>query len=914
MERFFDESGGTQLVIHAPFGSRVNRAWGLALRKRFCRTFNFELQAAATEDAIVLSLTGSHSFALDEVWRYLHSNSAEHLLIQALLDAPLFGVRWRWNATNALALPRYTGGRKVAPQLQRMKSEDLLASVFPDQVACLENVVGEREVPQHPLVEQTIDDCLHDAMDSDALARAAAAHRSAARCGSSRAICPRRRRSRPRFCRRGRMRFSTMRRSKNAARRPCCTAAGPIRNRADDLGALDADAIDERARRSVARRAQRRRNARGADEPRLHHRRRSAAQRRLARVARRAGATPAARRACRSRSDDALWMPVERLTCVRAALPRTRRCTRRCTPPDGLHRRMDRRRRARRNRARAAVGLRPADGAARSRGRWRCRHRRSRTALTRLEAEGYVMRGRFTPRRADEEWCERHLLARIHRYTVRRLRREIEPVERQDFMRFLFEWQHLAAGHARRRPRRAAAPCSSSSKASRRPPSRGKKTSCRRASRIIRHTGSTNCAAPGKIVWSAAGADARARRAARCAARRSCCCRAVNLAAWSALMRPGRSAGAVVARATRVRRADAHGAMFFDELLADVRLLRTELENALGELVALGLVNADSFAGLRALLAPAAKRNAFARRPRRGGMFIGGMDDAGRWALLRRAQPQSGRARGRTLGRTRRDDAAAPLWRRVLAPARTRGRLAAAVARPAARVSSAGSARRDSRRALRRAGWRASSSRCPKRCRCCAKCASVRTTARSSRSSAVDPLNLVGTLAAGREGAGARGQSRAVSRRRAGRRGDRGQDALSAASSMARRAKRVRLRLVKRSARSHRRLAPGAAWRNTVRCAGAHPFRCSSRRHSPAADYDYFETSFLWNGPGRSVWHARNGNARIIEQPVSARGGRARNPGCAPVLEPPTIAVIASLSRSRLSARSLILMTAMTFS
>lgn len=131
MERFFDESGGTQLVIHSPYGSRINRAWGLALRKRFCRTFNFELQAAATEDAIILSLSTSHSFALDEVWRYLHSASAEQVLIQALLDAPLFGVRWRWIATTALALPRMAGGRKVAPQLQRMKSEDLLARCSP---------------------------------------------------------------------------------------------------------------------------------------------------------------------------------------------------------------------------------------------------------------------------------------------------------------------------------------------------------------------------------------------------------------------------------------------------------------------------------------------------------------------------------------------------------------------------------------------------------------------------------------------------------------------------------------------------------------------------------------------------------------------------------------------------------------
>ena len=169
MERFFDESGGMQLVVHSPFGSRVNRAWGLALRKRFCRTFNFELQAAATEDAIVLSLSDSHSFPLDEVWRYLRSNTAEHVLVQALLDAPLFNVRWRWNATVSLTLPRFVGGRKVAPQLQRMKSDDLLAAVFPDQAACLENIVGERELPAHPLVDQTLDDCLHEAMDSEGL-------------------------------------------------------------------------------------------------------------------------------------------------------------------------------------------------------------------------------------------------------------------------------------------------------------------------------------------------------------------------------------------------------------------------------------------------------------------------------------------------------------------------------------------------------------------------------------------------------------------------------------------------------------------------------------------------------------------------------------------------------------------------
>ena len=159
-ERFFDESGGMQLVIHSPFGSRINRAWGLALRKRFCRTFNFELQAAATEDTIILSLTGSHSFELLDVAKYLHPNTARDILIQAMLDAPMFNTRWRWGASIALALPRFRGGKKVPPQIARMNAEDLLASVFPDQVACGENIVGDIVVPDHPLVQQTVRDCL----------------------------------------------------------------------------------------------------------------------------------------------------------------------------------------------------------------------------------------------------------------------------------------------------------------------------------------------------------------------------------------------------------------------------------------------------------------------------------------------------------------------------------------------------------------------------------------------------------------------------------------------------------------------------------------------------------------------------------------------------------------------------------
>ena len=171
IERFFDESGGMQLVIHSPFGSRINKAWGLALRKRFCRTFNFELQAAATEDAIVISLGAVHSFALDDVWRYLRPGSVAEVLAQAVLDVPIFTVRWRWVATCALAIQRFRSGRKVAPRLQRMNAEDLAAVVFPDQLACAENLHGQRTIPDHPLVAQTLHDCLHEAMDIKGLER-----------------------------------------------------------------------------------------------------------------------------------------------------------------------------------------------------------------------------------------------------------------------------------------------------------------------------------------------------------------------------------------------------------------------------------------------------------------------------------------------------------------------------------------------------------------------------------------------------------------------------------------------------------------------------------------------------------------------------------------------------------------------
>ena len=168
-ERFFDEAGGMQLVLHAPFGNRINRAWGLALRKRFCLTFDFELQAAATDDGIVLSLGEQHSFPLESVFAMVRSGTLDEDLVQAALQAPMFGTRWRWNATRGLALLRARGGRRVPMPLQRMQADDLLAAVFPDQVACQDNHAGPITPPDHPLVNETMENCFTEAMDVEGL-------------------------------------------------------------------------------------------------------------------------------------------------------------------------------------------------------------------------------------------------------------------------------------------------------------------------------------------------------------------------------------------------------------------------------------------------------------------------------------------------------------------------------------------------------------------------------------------------------------------------------------------------------------------------------------------------------------------------------------------------------------------------
>ncbi|MHB0819372.1 DEAD/DEAH box helicase [Stutzerimonas stutzeri] len=629
MERFFDESGGTQLVIHSPYGSRINRAWGLALRKRFCRTFNFELQAAATEDAIIFSLSISHSFPLEEVWCYLHSSSAEHVLIQALLDAPLFGVRWRWNATTALALPRMAGGRKVAPQLQRMKSEDLLASVFPDQVACLENIVGEREIPEHPLVAQTLDDCLHEAMDSEgwlALLRRIEAGEVELLARDLPAPSP--------------LAMEVL-----GARPYAFLDDAPLEERrtqavlnrrwtdpesSDDLGALDAAAIE-------AVREQAWPQARNPDE--LHEALVGlggiAESEALAEQDWFAWLHELARGGRATRlgiaQERALWLPLERLALGQAIYPGASHEPVLQPLPgfDGVPTEDDAVLELVRARL-TGFGPLPVSLIARP---LALPASVVAQALIRLESEGYVLRGRFTPGASEDEWCERHLLARIHRYTVKRLRREIEPVERADFMRFLFDWQHLSEA-TRMQGRDALGTVVEQLEGFQAAAGAWESDLLPARLKDYGRTWLDELCQAGRIVWTrlagrvkASSGPVRGTPIVLLPRR--------HLAAWYALAGDAPQPE-LSSRAQRVfETLQGQGALFFDELRQDAHLLRSELEDALGELVAVGLVNADSFAGLRALLAPAAKRSRSARQSR-GGAFIGGMADAGRWALVRK--------------------------------------------------------------------------------------------------------------------------------------------------------------------------------------------------------------------------------------------------------------------------------------
>ena len=699
LERFFDDVGGMQLVIHSPYGSRINRAWGLALRKRFCPKFNFELQAAATEDNIVLSLTTAHSFELADVPRYLHSASVRPLLIQALLDAPMFMTRWRWVAGVALALPRFRGGRKVPPQLARMEAEDLIAAIFPDQLACAENLIGEREIPDHLLVRQTIADCLGEAMDIDGLERLLARIEA----GEIRIVS------------RDLTEPSPLALEVLSARPYAYLDDAPLEERrtqavlsrrwlapetAAELGRLDPEAI-------ARVRAEAWPDPANADE--LHDalvwlgflgeaevRAQPGWGGWLSDLARE-------RRVTRLEAPRAtIWIAVERLPQFRALFPEARldpaivrltaadtgQSSARQSPEDGalieiLRGRLEGLGPVTAAAIAAPLGFAPPEIAA---------------ALAALETEGFALRGRFTPGATADEWCERRLLARVHHYTVKRLRAEIEPVAARDFLRFLARWQGVAAESRKEGPDAVEAMIGQLEGFE--APAGAWETEILPA-RLDGYEPSwlDDLCLSGRVAWArlrppAGRPNGNGRAATPVRTTPITLLARRNARLWASF---SASQEAIRPSAQAQKVADcilAAGASFFDELVDGAGLLRPQVEEALAELVALGLVTSDSFGGLRALLMPSDGRNGRRRRALSFGMY-----DAGRWALTQRARISPGPDRGRCR-RAPGSHPAAPLRGGVLALAGARGGMAAALARPAARLSPARSARRDPRRPL----------------------------------------------------------------------------------------------------------------------------------------------------------------------------------------------------------------------
>ena len=648
-ERFFDESGGMQLVIHSPFGSRINRAWGLALRKRFCRKFNFELQAAATEDAIVLSLSTSHSFPLDEVARYLQAGSVRPLLIQALLDAPMFTARWRWTATTSLALPRFRSGKKVPPQLQRMAAEDLLAAVFPDQIACAENLVGQREIPEHPLVTQAIHDCLYEAMDIEGLEGLLRAiesgeigieHRDLTEPSPlaleilgarpyaflddapleerrTRAVMSRRWLDEESAAGLGRLDVAAIERVRVEAW-PSAANADELHDALLGLGFVAEQEVGSQWGAFLATLTQAGR-----------------ATRLTVRASPALAATDAAR---------ALWVAAERLPQFSAVFPQARHSPQVAAPAEFAVRAW--------SAAEALVeivrgrlgGLGPVTASALS-DSMAVPVPDIDGALAKLAAEGFAMRGMFSPGASQAEWCDRALLARIHRYTVKRLRQEIEPVSGQDFMRFLCRWQHVLPSERRQGPDALAA-LITQLEGFEAPAVAWEADILPARLENYDFTWLDDLCLAGRAVWT------RLTVPARVIAKNSAPIRTTpvtllprrSLGLWNGAV-PATDSSPLSPRAQRaLGQLQIHGASFYDEIVEATGMLRTQVEDALAELVVLGLVHSDSFAGLRALLTPSDRRKPLSEGKRRRRTALFGIEDAGRWAVVRRPAPSTAAA------------------------------------------------------------------------------------------------------------------------------------------------------------------------------------------------------------------------------------------------------------------------------
>ncbi len=702
-ERFFDESGGMQLVLHTPFGGRINRAWGLALRKRFCVNFDFELQAAATDDGIVISLTDRHSFPLDTVFSYLNPATVERDLTQASLAAPMFTNRWRWNAARALAVERFSRGKKVPMQIQRMRAEDLLGAVFPDQVMCQDNRAGPVDLPDHPLTRETMENCLREAMDVDGF----------------------------------RETLERLLKGEIATVAVETPAPSPMAHEilnANPYAFLDDAPLEERRARAVALRrtdpdlaqgigalspealaevkGQAWPDIRDADE--LHDLLLTVIllpAREAEPWQRYAQALMAARRAAAveptGANGEMFYVAAERLAEARAVLGDLRITPAVVAPntdvPDTATHHSGHSRESGNPGGGGPAGDPAEDSAVKPSHDDALRRTvqgwmeisgpvtgeglAARTglsvesvarALTALEVSGVVLQGCFSPGAGTDapvEWCERRLLSRIHRLTLGRLRREIHPVSATDFIRFLLRWQHLQPGsqlHGRDGVHQVIRQLQGMELPA--PAWEQHVLPARIAAydpaelehlclagvvtwgRLRREAGGPEDDPGVAKLWDAAPL---ALRPANGKTRRTTPTRSAPLAFviredlphfldpealdWRGLRGLSSAAHDVAAYL------ETHGASFLADIARGTGQLTVRTERALWELVTRGQVTGDGIAGLRMLLAPELKR----RENRRGGRKGAGTQamPVGRWSLWQKADPGAAEASTEALAR-----------------------------------------------------------------------------------------------------------------------------------------------------------------------------------------------------------------------------------------------------------------------
>lgn len=646
-ERFFDESGGMQLVIHAPFGGRVNKAWGLALRKRFCRSFNLELQAAATDDGINISLAEQHSFPLADVFRFLHPSSVAEVLEQAVLASPIFTARWRWDASRALILQRFHGGKKVAPQIQRMRADDLLASVFPDAAACPENLDAQPRVPDHPLVNEVMRDALTEAIDvaglKDVIARVLSGE---IRCIAVDTPIP--------------SQFSHEILNANPFAYLDDAPLEERRARAvemrrmlpesvlSEVGKLDADAIAEV-------RAQAWPDVRDANElhdmlqtlialPQIDSLSDTQSLFPIGESVRASfpnwrpffDSLVAQRRASRaSHSGQRYWVAAERFKSFTQLFPGA----------DFEHSVGDVEPHApsREDAFRVLVTgwLEHCGPVTAHQLAALCNLPQSAidAALLQIEASGAVLRGKFTdPSTAETEWCERRQLARIHRLTLGRLRREIQPVTAAQFMRWLFRWQHVAPS-TQLLGERGTLEALCQLQGYEAPANTWEhQILARRIAGYDPKTLDRLCLS-GAVGWRRLSphpallvdSSERSRRVTPTSvapisffSRDDADWMSFPSHELSAADHPGLSPVATeVLQFLKTR-----GASFFADIVRGTRRLKSEVETALWELVAVGFITADGFDNLRALIDPkrrAGQGSGRNTRPR---------DSVGRWSMI----------------------------------------------------------------------------------------------------------------------------------------------------------------------------------------------------------------------------------------------------------------------------------------